>query len=96
MLAARGRVRVTPGQTPAAGSAMITRVSPDREPGDLTLLTLTHAGLANLYASVRVKKDLDFILKRYGHAIELAKDNPARARYGSGELTVGVAWGLAR
>ena len=29
-----------PGRTPAAGSEMITCVSPDREPSDLTLLTL--------------------------------------------------------
>jgi hypothetical protein len=40
MLAVRGRVKVTPGRTPAAGGEMITRVSSDRQPGDLTLLTL--------------------------------------------------------
>jgi hypothetical protein len=31
-----------------------------------------------------------------GERTWIGKDNPARARYGSGELTVGVAWGLAR
>ena len=31
-----------------------------------------------------------------GRFAGLAEDNPARARYGSGELAVGVAWGLAR